>query len=230
VRYRILTTVLRWLAIALVLRVTVAILSNYADYWPPNFDSLFLQGRETTFAGAYPPAFYVHIFSGPVVLVNGLILLSERVRRRHGSLHRWLGRFQVVVLLAFVLPSSVVMSRHAFGGWPAGLSFLVLSAATAGCAVAGVVYALRRRYDRHRRWMLRSYVLICSAVALRLISGAASLVDVPTEGAYVVAAWASWLVPLAAYEIAERLWRPGPMTWMAVVREQVPAARCDLGR
>ena len=205
-RYRILTTVLRWLAVVLILRVLVTILANYPDYFPPNFDSLFLQGREATFTGAYRPAFYVHIFTGPVVLFNGLILLSEYVRRRHGGLHRLLGRVQVVLLLLFVLPSSVVMSRHAFGGWPAGLSFLLLSAATAGCAVVGVVEACRRRYDRHRRWVLRSYVLICSAVALRLISGAAGLVGVPSpEYAYVVAAWVSWLFPLAAFEVVERL-------------------------
>jgi hypothetical protein len=99
----------------------------------------------------------------------------------------------------------VVMSRHAFGGWRAGLSFLALSAATAGCAVIGVLYARRRRYERHRRWMLRCYVLICSAVTLRLISGVAGLVGVPSpEGAYIVAAWSSWLLPLAAFEIVER--------------------------
>jgi uncharacterized membrane protein len=208
-RYRILTTALRWLAVVLILRVLVTILANYSDYFPPNFDSLFLQGREATFTGGYRAAFYVHIFSGPFVLLNGLILLSESVRRHRRGLHRWLGRVQVVVLLLFVLPSSVVMSRHAFGGWPAGLSFLLLSAATAGCAIVGVVHARRRRYDLHRRWMLRSYVLICSAVALRLISGAAGLVGVPSpEGAYIVAAWTSWVFPLAAYEIAERL--PAP--------------------
>jgi len=209
VRYRILTTVLRWLAVVLILRVLVAILANYPDYFPPDspdFNSLFLQGREATFTGAYPPAFYVHIFSGPVVLFNGLILLSDYVRRRYGGLHRFLGRVQVVVLLLFVLPSSVVMSRHAFGGWPAGLSFLLLSVATAVCAIVGVIHARGRRYDRHRRWMLRGYVLICSAVALRLISGAAGLADVSSpEEAYIVAAWSSWLLPLAAYEIVERL-------------------------
>jgi uncharacterized membrane protein len=206
VRYRILTTALRWLAVALVLRVLAEILANYPDYFPPNFDSLFLQGRETTFTGAYRAAFYVHIFSGPIVLLNGLILLSEYVRRRYRGLHRVLGRVQVVVLLLFVLPTSTVMSRHAFGGWPAGLSFLFLSGATATCAIVGVVQARRGRYDRHRRWMLRSYILICSAVALRLISGAAGLVGVPSpESAYVVAAWSSWLLPLAALEIVERL-------------------------
>jgi uncharacterized membrane protein len=206
VRYRILATVLRWLAVVLILRVLVTILANYPDYFPPDFDSLFLQGRESTFAGSYQIAFYIHIVSGPFVLVNGLILLGERVRRRYGGLHRVLGRVQVGVLLVFVLPSSVVMSRHAFGGWPAGLSFLLLSAATAVCAIAGVVHARRGRYDRHRRWMVRSYVLICSAVVLRLVSGAAGLVGVPSpEGAYIVAAWVSWLVPLAAFEIVERL-------------------------
>lgn len=205
-RYRILTTLLRWLAVVLILRVLVTILANYPDYFPRNFDSLFLQGREATFTGTYQVAFYVHIFSGPVVLFNGLILLSEYVRRRHGSLHRILGRVHVVVLLLFVLPTSVVMSRHAFGGWPAGLSFLLLSIATACCAIVGVVYARSRRYDSHRRWMLRSYILICSAVTLRLMSGAAGLIGVPSpEHAYVAAAWCSWLFPLTAYEIVEKL-------------------------
>ncbi len=197
-----LTTMLRWLAILLILRVLVAILLNYPDYFPPNFDSLFLQGREATFTGAYQAAFYVHIFSGPIVLVTGLTLLSEYVRRRRPRLHRWLGRIHVGILVLLVLPSGAVMSRHAFGGWAAGLSFLLLSVTTAVSAVGGAVYACRRRYDQHRRWMWRSYVLICSAVALRLISGAAELVGVPSpEGAYIVAAWISWLLPLAIYEL-----------------------------
>jgi uncharacterized membrane protein len=205
VKPTLLTTVLRWLAVVLILRVLVAILANYPDYFPPNFDSLFLLGREATFGGAYRVAFYVHIFSAPVVLFNGLILLSESVRR-HGDWHRWLGRVQVILLLLLVLPSSVVMSRHAFGGWSAGLSFLLLSVATAGCAIVGVVHARRRRFTQHRRWMLRSYVLICSAVALRLISGAAGMVGVPSpERAYILAAWSSWLLPLAAFEIVDRL-------------------------
>ena len=206
VMHKLLTMSLRWLAVVLILRVLAVILANYPDYFPPNFDSLFLQGRETTFNGIYQTAFYVHICSGPIVLFNGLILLSETFRRRFRGWHKRLGWVQVIVLLAFVLPTSAIMSRHAFGGWPAGLSFLLLSAATATCAIVGVVYACRRSYDQHRRWMLRSYVLICSAVTLRLISGTAGLVGVSSpEQAYIFAVWISWLLPLAAYEIIERL-------------------------
>lgn len=204
-RHRLLLIVLRWLAVGLILRVLVSILANYPDYFPPNFDSLFLQGREATFRGVYRLAFYVHIAAAPLVLVNGLILLNQAFLRRHRGWHRVLGQVQVGVLLLLVLPSSVVMSRHAFGGWPAGLSFLLLSATTAICAIAGVVEARRRRFDRHRRWMMRCFVLLCSAVVLRLVSGAAGLIGVPSpEGAYIVAAWASWLVPLMVVEIAER--------------------------
>lgn len=204
--YRIPIAVLRWLAVALVLRVLGEILRNYPDYFPPNFNSLFLFGREGTFVGAYRIAFYVHIFSAPIVLLNGLILLSDYVRRRHRVWHRWLGRVQVVVLLFFMLPSGAVMSEHAYGGWPAGLSFLTLSVATAGCTIAGIVQARRRRFDRHRRWMLRCYVLICSAVALRLISGTAGLFEFSNpEQAYILAAWASWILPLGIYETVERL-------------------------
>jgi uncharacterized membrane protein len=204
-RLRILTAVLRWLAVLLIGRVLVAVLANYPDYFPPNFDSLFLQGREATFRGAYPPAFYIHIFSGPVVLLGGLILMSDYVLRHHASLHRLLGRIQVAILLLLMLPSSMVMSQRAFGGWLAGLSFLLLSAATGTCAIVGVVNACRHRYHRHRRWMLRCYLLICSAVSLRLISGMAGLLGVPSaEGAYIIAAWSSWLIPLTAYEVFQR--------------------------
>ena len=206
VRYSILTTVLRWLAAVLILRVLVAILANYPDYFPPNFDSLFLLGREATFGGAYRVAFYVHIVSAPLVLFNGLILLNDYVRRRHSGWHRWLGRVQVGVLLLLVLPSGMVMSQHAFGGSPAGLSFLLLSIVTAGCAIIGVVYARNRQFERHRRWMLRCYVLICSAVVLRLISGTAGLIGVRNpELAYVIAAWSCWLLPLAGFEFVNRL-------------------------
>src|SRR5262249_46394851 len=94
-----------------------------------------------------------------------------------------------------------------------GTSFLLLSAATAACAIIGVVHARQRRFDRHRRWMLRTYILICSAVALRLISGSASLIGVSSaDAAYIVAAWSSWLLPLAAYEIVERWPARGRLT------------------
>jgi uncharacterized membrane protein len=200
----ILLKVLRAFFALLILRALGSIVANYSDYFPPDFQSSFLQGREGTFPGTYQSAFYVHIFSGPLVLLNGLLLMTDWVIR-YRSLHRFLGWVQIVALLVFMLPSGMVMALQSFGGFWAGLSFMVLSGATGVCAILGVVYASRGKVKQHRRWMVRSYVLICSAVFLRLVSGAAGLVGVTdAERAYVFAAWMSWVLPLMVWEIVER--------------------------
>ena len=202
-RYSLLLALLRCVFVLLVLRVLVTILLNYPDYFPPNFDSLFLEGREATFHGLYRVAFYIHIFVGPIVLLNGLMLLSETIRKRCGNLHRMLGRVQVVVLVCLLLPSSLVMSQHAFGGWLAGLSFALLSLLTGLCAILGVKYARERKFAQHRRWMLRTFILLSSAVVLRLISGMLDSMKVShPEIAYIVASWCSWLIPLLVFETA----------------------------
>jgi len=172
------------------------------DYFPPDFTSLFLEGRENRFWGTYCVFFYIHILTSPLVLLSGLILPFERIRMRHGKLHRNLGRIHVFTILICLVPSGMAMSAEAFAGWRAGLSFFVLSLLTGTCAVLGVLQARRRWFDSHRRWMVRCYVLLCSAVVLRMISGAASVIGFEDpETAYCVAAWTSWIVPVAICEI-----------------------------
>lgn len=201
-RRTLLLTAARWLAGVLVVRVLLSVLANYPDYFPPNFDSLFLDGRERTFWGWYAVAFYVHILTSPWALLAGLVLLSDRVRRRWPGWHRRLGRVQVVLILAAVVPSAAVMALRAYAGPAAGASFFLLAVATGYCAARGWREAVRRRFDAHRRWMVRCAVLLGSAVTLRLLSGAISLSGVSDpEAAYILAAWASWLGPLAACEV-----------------------------
>ncbi len=201
-KYQTLITVLCWLTVVVILRVLFTIVANYPDYFPPRFDSLFLEGREATFTGLYRVAFYIHILTSPFVLLNGLLLLSSYMQSQYRTLHRVMGRTQVMVLLLFVLPSSLVMSQHAYGGWLSGLSFILLSFVTAFCAIYGVLHARCRRFAEHRRWMIRTYLLICSAIVLRIMSGTMGLFNISNpEVAYVIAAWCSWIVPLAVYEM-----------------------------
>lgn len=194
--------VARWTALAVIVRITVAIVSNYTAYFPPDFRSLFLEGRQNSFWGVYSVAFYAHILTAPLVLLSGTVLLSGWVLRNHHRVHAWLGRVHVFAVVALLVPSSLVMATRAFGGWTAGLSFALLSLLTGMCAVMGVYHARRRQFAAHRRWMVRCYVLLCSAVVLRLMSGAASLIGVDDpDAAYRVVAWASWVGPLAILEM-----------------------------
>lgn len=206
-RFRILSL----LAGALILKVLASVILKYQEYFPPDFTSDFLRGRERYFFGVYRWAFYAHIVSGPISLILGLMLISERFRVGFPNWHRALGRLQIACVVLLVTPSGLGMAYYAAAGPVAGAGLAVLALGTATCASLGAASAVKRRFAQHRRWMWRCYVLLCSAVALRLMGGLATVAGVDAPWFDLLATWASWLMPLAAFEVCERaLRKPGP--------------------
>jgi uncharacterized membrane protein len=202
-RSRIPVRILAFLAGVVVLKTTAGIVANYPGYIPPDFDVEFLRGREGHFWGGYHWAFYAHIFSGPVTLILGLFLVGDRSRSRFPAWHRRLGWVQVALVLLLVTPSGLWMASKAAAGPVAGVGLATLAIATATCAALGVRAATRRRFADHRRWMWRCYLLLCSSVVLRLIGGFATVADLALPWVDSLATWASWLAPLAAFELRE---------------------------
>ncbi|WP_422928051.1 DUF2306 domain-containing protein [Singulisphaera sp. PoT] len=196
------------LAGLLILKVTFSVVSNYTNYLPPNFSSDFLRGRESHFWGPYRWAFYAHIISGPISLVLGLFLVGERARLRFPNWHRYLGRVQVANVLLLVTPSGLWMAYYAAAGPVAAVSLATLAIATASCAAMGLATALKRRFASHRRWMWRCYLLLCSAVVLRMMGGLATVLGTTAMWVDPLMTWMCWLLPLAAFELRERSW-PG---------------------
>lgn len=190
------------LAGLLIVKVTIAVMLGYRNYFPPDFNSDFLRGRADYFFGGYRWAFYPHIASGPVSLVLGMVLLSERFRRRFPKWHRRLGRIQIANILLLVTPTGLWMARYAAAGTVAAVGFALLACLTGACAALGWRAAVRRRFSVHRRWMSRSYLLLCSAVVLRLLGGLATVSGVQAAWFDPVASWASWIVPLAVFELS----------------------------
>jgi hypothetical protein len=184
----------------LILKVTLSAIIGYRDYFPPNFSADFLLGRESYFWGSYSWAFYAHLAAGPASLLIGTILISERFRRFAPKWHRRLGRVQVMCILLLVVPSGLWMARYALAGPVAGAGLAALAIATAACTALGWRTAVLRRFDEHRRWMWRTYLLLCSAVVIRLMGGLATVFQVDALWLYPLSAWASWLVPLAVLE------------------------------
>ncbi|HEX2476616.1 MAG TPA: DUF2306 domain-containing protein, partial [Lacipirellulaceae bacterium] len=193
---------LRLLACVLILKVTLSVVLGYRDYFPPNFASDFLRGREAYFFGAYQWAFYLHIASGPISLLLGLLLFSEQFRTRYRKWHRLLGKIQVIIVLLILVPSGLWMARYAETGTVAAAGFSMLSVATGVCVVLGWRMAVQKRFTEHRRWMSRCFLMLCSAVVLRLFGGLVTVIGVQATGSYPLAAWASWLVPLAVFELS----------------------------
>ncbi len=197
--------ILTFLAGVLIVKVTLVVVTNYRDYLPPNFASDFLRGREGHFWGPYRWAFWTHILAGPVTLILGLMLVSTSFRTRWPRWHRWLGRIQVGCVLVLVAPSGLWMAWYAAAGSLAGLGLASLAISTAICAIMGARFAMILRFADHRRWMWRCYLLLCSAVVLRMMGGLATVFGVTAGWFDPLAVWMSWIVPIAAFEVRERL-------------------------
>jgi Predicted membrane protein (DUF2306) len=197
------------LAALVIFKVTLSVIISYRDYIPPNFGSDFLLGRESYFWGPYCWAFYAHLASGPVSLVVGTILISDRFRKIAPKWHRRLGRFQVACVLLLVVPSGLWMAWHAMTGAVAAAGLGTLAIATAACTIVGWRMAVRRRFDEHRQWMWRMYLLLCSAVVIRIIGGLATVAHFDGLWLYPLSAWASWLVPLFIFECCRLFATPG---------------------
>lgn len=187
----------------LIVKVTVEVMAGYVSYFPPDFSSDFLHGKAGDFA-RYRWSFYPHIASGPLALFAGLVLMSDRFRMRFPRGHRWLGRVHVANVLLILLPSGFVMGFDAAAGRPAVLSFVLLTGLTAFCTAMGWRTAMQRRFAVHRVWMQRSYLLLCSAVVLRILGGVGTVFAVPWLWYDVAITWASWLLPLVVFELRGR--------------------------
>lgn len=185
----------------LIVKVTVEVMLGYVNYLPPNFGTDFLRGRESYFFGAYQWAFYPHIASGPVALFLGLLLLNEPFRARFPRWHRFLGRFHTVNVLGVVTPSGLWMAYYASTGTMAAVGFAILAVLTAMCIALGWRAAVQRKFAIHRRWMWRSFLLLCSAVVLRILGGLGTVMEVQSAWFDPVASWASWILPLTSYEL-----------------------------
>ncbi len=206
-RTPILTRVLLFAVAVLIVKVTVEVMLAYGNYFPPNFQSDFLHGRDGYFFTRYQWAFYPHIVSGPVALLLGLLLMSDGYRARFPRWHRVLGRVQTLGVLFVVLPSGLVIAFDAAAGPWAAVGFVVLTLLTAACTALGWQAAVRHRFTTHRRWMQRSYLLLCSAVVLRIIGGIGTVFEVQMTSFDLLAGWASWVVPLMLLELSHtRLW------------------------
>src|SRR5262245_33196989 len=116
-------------AVLLILKVTLSVVRGYHRYFPPDFDADFLLGRAAYFFGPYRWAFYAHLVAGPLALVVGTLLISERFRRWAPAWHRRLGRLQLTCVLLFLVPSGLWMARYAMTGALAGTGLGLLAIA-----------------------------------------------------------------------------------------------------
>lgn len=151
-------------------------------------------------------SFYIHVFTSILIIASGLLQFSKTILNKYTKIHRVSGFIYLAVTLLISGPAALVMSFYANGGYPAQISFVILSILWIGTTFLAYHFVRKKDYEKHGKWMVRSYALTLSAVSLRLYS---YLFDVfylrmdPVD-LYILLSWLSWTLNLIVAEILIR--------------------------
>ena len=153
------------------------------------------------------PLLLVHAVGGLSMLLLGAIALYIGWTRRAFKQHRWfgygyLGLGSMGAMAALALS---IQAPHPNKGLYVATG--TLAAVWLGAAAMAWRAARNRRFDSHRDWMIRSYVLTWTFVGCRLVGRIPPLDAVGPEGVAALI-WLNWVVPLVVCEAALQ-WRNG---------------------
>ncbi|MFD0350951.1 DUF2306 domain-containing protein [Kitasatospora aburaviensis] len=126
----------------------------------------FLDGQQAVYTAHLAPLL-LHIGAGVLALLLGPWQFLPGWRARHPGAHRWTGR-AYLVSAALTGVGGLLLAPRALVPPVAPVGFAVLGGLTLAASAAAHRTARARRFDRHRRWAIRSYALILTAVTLRI--------------------------------------------------------------
>jgi len=148
---------------------------------------------------------YVHMLGGTVMLFFGAANLYIGASRRYFRYHKLVGLTYLCGGAIGAIAAMVVTMSPAHKSNPAAIfsnatvSLVMLAVAWLGCAGMAYRGARNRRYDSHRQWVIRSYVLAWSFVFCRIAGRVSDLDELGGGEAFI---WLSWVAPFIACEFA----------------------------
>ncbi|MES2834414.1 MAG: DUF2306 domain-containing protein [Pseudomonadota bacterium] len=154
--------------------------------------------------------FAAHVLLASVVTLAGLMQLTPALRRALPGLHRWTGRTFIVIGVFMALS----------GAWLTLVRGTSLSAVSSAAVLlngvlilifAGMAWrhAIKRRFEQHRLWAMRTFMVISGVWFLRVgimgwvlvNQGPVGMTDSLSGPADIVLTFGSYLIPLALLEL-----------------------------
>ncbi len=153
-----------------------------------------------TNAFAWPAGLQVHIAASGVALLLGPFQFLRTIRTKAPALHRWIGRGYVAACFTGGIAGGVI-AMYSSSGPIAGAGFLSLAVLWLLFTGLALRAALKRDFQNHERWMIRSFALTFAAVTLRLyLPVGLTLNDGVFALPYTIIAWLSWVPNLLIAE------------------------------
>ncbi|MBK5260633.1 MAG: DUF2306 domain-containing protein [Thermoanaerobaculia bacterium] len=195
----VISAVVRVLAIAKVKSVTDARLVAAATMLPDYAAEIPM--IEQGFADN-PSVTLIHVTTGGLFLMLGLLQFSPSIRNRHRQFHRWSGRFLVGlaylsgvagIWLGVVAPYSPTERAPTA---MAGVMFLITP-------IIAVTSVRRGNLARHREWMIRFFAVGVGIVVIRIVGPFIIWFMSPTPFRDIVGLtfWAGWIISVLVAEV-----------------------------
>jgi hypothetical protein len=150
-------------------------------------------------------AFYVHVFASIFTLLAGITQFNQDILSSFPRLHRWVGKAYIFSILFVNFPSALILAVCAYGFLPSKIAFVILDTLWFWFTLKAWIDIRKKDIEGHRRNMIRSYALTCSALTLRswkLILTSTTALDPVTI--YMIDAWIGFVPNLIMAEILIR--------------------------
>ena len=153
---------------------------------------------------------YPHMLGGTIMLFFGALNLYVGASRQYFQYHKLIGR---VYLIGGAMGAIAALTINLTTAHKSGAVILTnptvatatLAFAWLGSAAMAYRAARNKRYDAHREWIIRSYILAWSFVFCRIAGRVPDIEGLGGGNAFI---WLSWVAPYIICEFALQ-WRAG---------------------
>lgn len=154
--------------------------------------------------------FAAHVLLASVVTLCGLMQMIPALRRRWPRLHRWTGRTFLVIALFMALSGIwLAVVRGTYLSAISAVAILINGALILVFAGLAWRHAIKRRFEAHRRWAMRTFMVVSGVWFLRVglmgwivvNRGPVGMNDTMSGPTDIVMTFGSYLIPLAILEL-----------------------------
>lgn len=173
--------------------------------------------------------FAVHVLLAAIVTLAGLLQLVPAIRQRMPVLHRWNGRLFVAIACIMALGGFwLTWVRHTYLSLVSAFAVSLNGGLILLCVTLAWWMASRRRFEDHRRWAMRAFLVVngvwflrVSLMAWVLMSGGGMGMNRTLSGpADIVIQFCAYLLPLVilqAYLLAQKSHRASVKVWVGAL-------------
>ncbi|MCC4614320.1 DUF2306 domain-containing protein [Xanthomonas campestris pv. esculenti] len=148
---------------------------------------------------------WCHLGGGAAGIALGTLQFATQHWCNHAWVHRWVGRAYFAGMLVAMAGATALIATS-----PAPMAIRVAFAATEAAwlaaACVGLVAIRRGQVGRHRRWMVRAYLVTLAPVIFRIaLYAAVGAGMAPSPGTIAALLWASWALPLLMHKVGSAI-------------------------